>query len=102
MFTSTPLTNRFESRVGPGLTLFIAFALLIIFVIDLQTRIGVAVWMFYAIPIGATYFTSRPTLPYLVGAIATLFTILDFFLSPEGGLPWASILNRTFFVLMIS
>ncbi len=99
----TPMKNRFEHSVGPALALFIAFSILIVFVVDLQTPIGVGLWMVYALPLGATYFSSRPTLPFLIAGIATVLTIVDFLFSPLGDTPgWVSILNRTVFVLMMS
>jgi CheY-like chemotaxis protein/signal transduction histidine kinase len=95
-------TNRFERRVGPGWSVFIALTLLIVFAIDLQTPIGVGLWMFYAIPLGATYFVSRPAVPYMVAAVATLLIVLDFMFSPTGTTAaWISIVNRSFFTLMI-
>ena len=103
MLITTPITNRFERKVGPAWILFLAVTLTVIFVIDLQTPIGVGVWMFFAVPLGATYFTNRTTLPYLVAAIATVFIVLDFMFSPASiTAAWISILNRTFFVLMLA
>jgi CheY-like chemotaxis protein len=95
-------TNRFERRIGAGWSIFITLTLLIVFAIDLQTPIGVGLWMFYAIPLGATYFVSRQTVPYMVAAIATLLIVLDFMFSPAGTTAaWISILNRSFFTLML-
>ena len=103
MPTTTPITTRIERKVGSPWILLIVVALTVIFVIDLQTPIGVGVWMFFAVPLGATYFTNRPTLPYLVAAVATVLIVLDFMFSPASiTAAWISILNRTFFVLMLA
>jgi signal transduction histidine kinase/CheY-like chemotaxis protein len=102
MPTSTPLTNRFERRIEPGLALFIIVSVAVIFVVDLQTPVGIADWMFFAIPLGATYFTTRSRTPYMVAAAATLLVVIDFMFSPEGDTPgWISILNRSFFTAMM-
>jgi CheY-like chemotaxis protein len=103
MSTSLEKTNRFERRVGLGWTLFIAFTLAVVFVIDVQTPIGIGVWLFYAVPLGATYFLSRPSVPYTVAGIAALLVIIDFMFSP-GTLQasWISILNRSFFIVIMA
>jgi CheY-like chemotaxis protein/signal transduction histidine kinase len=100
---TTQSTNRFERPVSAPLTIFLALSLATIFVIDLQVPVGVGAWMFYAVPLAATYFTTRANLPFLIAGVATLLTIADLLVGASGLVPvWVSILNRVFFILMIS
>jgi CheY-like chemotaxis protein/signal transduction histidine kinase len=96
-------TQRFDRPLGAPLAIFIALSLATVFVIDLQAPVGVGVWMFYAVPLGATYFANRSNLPFLVAGVAALLTIVDFMFGAGGLTPtWVSILNRTIFIVMIS
>lgn len=57
------MRKRFEKETHDGWYVFIAASMLAIFVVDLQTRIGVATWLFYLIPLGACIFLTRRGAP---------------------------------------
>ena len=63
------MRERFEKETHDGWYVFIAASLLAIFVVDLQTRVGVATWLFYLIPLGACIFLTRPDAPLLVAGL---------------------------------
>ncbi len=69
--------------------------MLAIFVVDLQTRIGVATWLFYLIPLGSSIFLTRPGAPMLMAALSTILIIVDFHYSPEGKTPTIALLTRS-------
>jgi CheY-like chemotaxis protein/signal transduction histidine kinase len=74
--------NRFESATHPGLYWAIALSVIVVFLIDIQTRIGIATWMFYLVPILLCFLTTRPWLPPVVAGAATALMVADWFLSP--------------------
>ncbi|WP_129644396.1 response regulator [Peristeroidobacter agariperforans] len=95
------MRKRFEKETHNGWYLFIAASMLAIFVVDLQTRVGVATWLFYLIPLGASIFLTRPGAPIAVAGLSTLLIIIDFQFSPEGTSPSIAMLNRAFATVVI-
>ncbi|MBL8267588.1 response regulator [Steroidobacter sp.] len=95
------MRKRFEKETHDGWYVFIAASLLAIFVVDLQTRIGVATWLFYLIPLGACIFLTRPGAPLAVAGISTVLIVIDYFFSPAGGTVWVAQLNRSFVTVVI-
>jgi CheY-like chemotaxis protein/signal transduction histidine kinase len=75
--------NRFESATHPGLYWAIGLSIVTVFLIDIQTRIGIATWMFYLVPILLCFLTTRPWLPLVVAGTATALIVADWFLSPS-------------------
>jgi CheY-like chemotaxis protein/signal transduction histidine kinase len=76
--------NRFESATHPGLYWAIALSVILVFLIDIQMKIGVATWMFYLVPILLCFLTTRPWLPMAVAGTATVLMVADWFISPAG------------------
>nr|WP_298724529.1 response regulator [uncultured Steroidobacter sp.] len=95
------MRKRFEKETHDGWYVFIAASMLAIFVVDLQTRIGVATWLFYLIPLGACIFLTRPGAPLAVAGLSTLLIMIDFMFSPEGGAANVAMLNRSFATIVI-
>jgi CheY-like chemotaxis protein len=95
------MRKRFEKETHDGWYVFIAASMLAIFVVDLQTRIGVATWLFYLIPLGACIFLTRSGAPLLVAGLSTILIIIDFYFSPEGETPSTAIMNRTFATIVL-
>jgi CheY-like chemotaxis protein len=97
------MRKRFEKETHDGWYVFIAASMLAIFVVDLQTRIGVATWLFYLIPLGASIFLTRPGAPLLVAALSTALIVADYIYSPAGssGAEWVAQLNRSFATVVI-
>ncbi|MDY6946706.1 MAG: response regulator [Pseudomonadota bacterium] len=95
------MRKRFEKETHDGWYVFIAASLLAIFVVDLQTRIGVATWLFYLIPLGACIFLTRPGAPGLVAGLSTVLIIIDYFYSPVGESAQVAMVNRAFATIVI-
>ena len=60
----------------------IALSVGAVFLIDLQTRIGVATWLLYLVPLVLCFLGHLAFLPFVVATAATLLIVLDWFLSP--------------------
>ncbi|HEY5755756.1 MAG TPA: ATP-binding protein, partial [Steroidobacter sp.] len=95
------MRKRFEKETHDGWYVFIAASMLAIFVVDLQTRIGVATWLFYLIPLGSCIFLTRPGAPIAVALLSTLLIVVDYFYSPAGETAWVAQLNRSFATVVI-
>jgi len=95
------MRKRFEKQTHAGWYLFIILSTVAVFVIDVQTMVGVATWLFYLVPLGACWFVGRPGVPLLMALVATLLTFLDYFLSPPGVVAWIAQLNRAFAIIVI-
>jgi CheY-like chemotaxis protein len=67
---------------------------LIVFVADMRTPLGYAVWAMYLLPVGATLFQRRPWMPFAVAAASSALTVAGFFGSPQGISDQLSIVNR--------
>jgi hypothetical protein len=72
-----------------------------VFVLDLFTPIGVATPLLYAIPLMLTLLSPRRRLFLFVAVAAIVLTIIGFYLSPPGGVPWMGAINRFLAVLAI-
>ena len=95
------MRKRFEKETHDGWYVFIAASMLAIFVVDLQTRVGVATWLFYLIPLGACISLTRQGAPLAVAGLSTLLIIIDYQFSPEGTAATIAMLNRTFATVVI-
>ena len=91
--------NRFERQIPKSWLAGVIASPFVIFAIDLQTKIGITTWMLYLLPLAATYFLWRPRVPFIIAAMASAFTLLDFMFSPAGGSRENSLINRAFGVL---
>ena len=74
--------SRFNAGTHPLLYWAIALAVGAVFFIDMQTRIGVATWLLYLVPLVLCFLGRVAFLPFVVAAAATLLIGLDWFLSP--------------------
>ena len=95
------MRKRFEKETHDGWYVFIAASMLAIFVVDLQTVVGIATWLFYLIPLGACIFLSRPGAPLIVALLATILTVIDYVASPPGGVLFNAQINRAIAVVVL-
>lgn len=68
--------------------------LVLVFASDLVTPLGMAVWIFYLVPVALCVFTDRPVLPLWIATGATLLLTVGYFLSPPGVDPVTGVVNR--------
>ena len=66
----------------------------LIFWIDLMTPRGISVPTFYVIPVILFVSGSRFAEPLVVAAVATILTAIGYYVTPPGGDPQASLINR--------
>jgi hypothetical protein len=86
--------NRFESTTHPAIYWAIAISVVAVFAIDLQTRIGIATWILYLIPLMLCFKVSKPWLPGVIAGICTVFIVIDWFISAPGIAEQIAQLNR--------
>ena len=67
----------------------------VVFVADLMTPRGVAVWLFYLIPLLGTFWWPRRNSPQMVAGVCAFLTILDLNWSAAGIPMWLAIVNRS-------
>jgi signal transduction histidine kinase/CheY-like chemotaxis protein len=89
--------SRFEPKFSPALYAALFLSMAVVFIADVLTPLGIAVWVFYAVPIVLTFYLWRPAAPLVVGVLVTLLTILGSWLRPPGGVrPEISLINQSF------
>src|SRR4051812_13033926 len=79
----------------------IAAISLLIFGIDLVTRLGITEWVFYLIPVVLSKFQKRRHIPFVVAILVTALMIIGYFVSPDGIAPDIALINRCFGVISI-
>lgn len=80
--------------------LAIALVTAVIFLIDLQLPLGVAVSQLYVIPVLLALWSPIPRLPFIIAAIGTTLSIVDLPLSPVGG-HWFGLISKPLSWLII-
>jgi CheY-like chemotaxis protein len=74
--------NRLNAGSHPLLYWTIALTVGAVFLLDTQTRIGIATWLLYLVPLVLCFLGSAAFLPLVVGGVATVLIGADWFLSP--------------------
>ncbi len=76
-----------------------------VIVAEFLAPLGIAVWVFYALPLVLCLFTRLPMLPIVVAAFGTVATIVLSFYDPFGGQPvvepWIGLTNRGMYVVTL-
>jgi CheY-like chemotaxis protein/signal transduction histidine kinase len=86
--------NRFAAATHPAMYWAIGIAVAVVFAIDLYTRIGVATWILYLVPLMMCFRVSQPWLPPLVASIASILLVVDWFASAAGVAEQIAQVNR--------
>ncbi|MET0349861.1 MAG: response regulator [Rhizobacter sp.] len=71
-----------------------AALLLAILAVDLFTPVGYAEWALFLLPVGLLLLQTRPSAPFVAAAVASLFSLAGFLLSPVGSDPFVAAINR--------
>lgn len=66
-----------------------------IFFADMQTKVGIVVWVLYLIPLTLSYLSWRSYVPFLIALLVTFFMIVTFIIDLKGGIPQVIMINRT-------
>jgi signal transduction histidine kinase/CheY-like chemotaxis protein len=93
--------TRFETATHPGVYWAIALTMAAVFIVDLNTPIGVATWMLYLVPMTLCFFVWRAWVPLVVAGTATLLLVLDWFFSAPGIAPSIALANRAMGLIVI-
>jgi hypothetical protein len=72
-----------------------------VFVLDLLTPLGIAIWALYVLPLGFTRWSTVEHLAFIVAGACTALIILGDLYSPPGASLEVAILNRGLGVLMV-
>ncbi|MCM5682568.1 response regulator [Schlegelella sp. S2-27] len=72
----------------------IATLTVLIFAVDLVTRLGFAEWVLYLLPVGLCVLQSRPSVPLVAATAASLLIVVGFFFSPPSGSSVQVMVNR--------
>ncbi len=92
---------REPSSVSPLLLGCIVASILLFFIIDLVTPVGVVVPLFYTIPLLLSILAPQRRVFMAVAAAAIVLTALGYFFGPPGGVPWIVVTNRIIAVMVI-
>jgi CheY-like chemotaxis protein len=88
--------TRFERTPTPFINTAVGVSLPVIFLADLYIPLGIAVWVFYLLPIVLSYLMWRPMVPPLIAGAVIVLTVGGFFLSPPLADPAVALTNRVF------
>ena len=90
-----------QTQADHTLTAAIVALIVIVFVLDLLTPLGIVIWVLYVIPLGVTTWSSiRSLLPISAGGCSMLM-ILGYFLSPPGVSFEYAVINRSLGIIML-
>lgn len=73
----------------------------LVFVLDLLTPLGVAMWALYVLPLGLTRWSPLGPLTFIVAGACTALIVLGYLYAPPGASPDVAISNRLLGVLMV-
>jgi hypothetical protein len=80
----------------------VIFALIgMVFVLDLLTPLGIAIWALYVLPLGFTRWSAVGHLVFIVAGACTALIILGYVYAPPGASLEVGIVNRMLGVLMV-
>lgn len=74
----------------------ISAVLALVFLGDVFTPLGVAIWVYYLVPVAITLFVGKPWLAPAVSAAVSLMMVIGFLLSEPGLRPEIAVMNRIF------
>ncbi|WP_243656805.1 response regulator [Paucimonas lemoignei] len=97
------LTNYMHSTSRDQTASYIGITLLSIavFIIDFFTRVGIAEWVFYLIPVIMSAFQRRKYFPFIVAAVQLVLIAAGFVASPEGINENIAMINRAFCAISV-
>jgi hypothetical protein len=72
-----------------------------VFVLDVMTPLGIAIWALYVLPLGLTRWSPLGPLTFIVAGACTALIVLSYLLSSPGASPDVAISNRILGVLMV-
>ena len=92
---------RGREDLAPLVYTAIALSMGVVFLADIYTPLGVAVWVFYLVPVVITLFVWHTWVPLAVSLLVTSLMVVGFALSPPGFSPEIARINRGFGVATV-
>ena len=86
------IRSKYQSWLVPALIIFSSM----VFVLDTQTPIGIADYVFYFIPVALAIFSTNPYTPLVTALGATLLSVMGYIFSPNGIDSVIGLYNRSF------
>jgi len=96
--------SRYSGRIvkdSPVVLVAIPVLMLAVFVADLLTPLGVAVWILYVVPLALTLLSRNRNLPLAAAGAAFALVVVTMFTDEAGIAPWVARLNRVFGIAVI-
>lgn len=94
-------TMEEPTKTDHSVTAVVVVLTVMVFVLDLLTPLGIAIWILYILPLGVTRWSSFRPLTAAVAGACTPLIILGYFLSPPGIEPEMAIINRLLGIAML-
>ena len=79
----------------------IAVLLVLVFVLDVLTPLGIATWALYVVPLGLTIWSSIRSLLPLTASVGSVLILLGYFYSPPGVSFEYAVINRSLGIVML-
>jgi len=83
------------------LTVIVVVLTAMVFVLDVMTPLGIAIWALYVLPLGLTRWSILEPLTFIVAGACTGLIVVGYLYSPPDGSPDVAIVNRLLGVLMV-
>src|SRR5689334_649153 len=79
----------------------IAALLVCVFVLDVLTPLGIAIWALYVVPLGLTIWSSIRSLLPITAIVSSVLVLLGYFYSPPGAPFEYVVINRLLGIVML-
>ncbi len=89
------------TKANHAITVLVVALMVIVFVLDVMTPLGIAIWALYALPLGLTRWSSSGRLTFIIAGGCTALIVLGYFYSPAGASFDIAVINRSLGVLMV-
>src|SRR5574341_2200883 len=93
MDNQTPTVHAF--------TMVIVVLIVMVFVLDLLTPLGLVIWTLYVIPLGLASWSSIRSLLPITAGVCSVLVILGYFYSPPGASFEYVVINRPLGIVML-
>jgi hypothetical protein len=90
-----------STKADHSISVVVVVLTAIVFVLDVMTPLGIAIWALYVLPLGLTRWSPLKPLIFIIAGVCTGLIVLGYLYSPPGGSPDIAILNRILGVLMV-
>ncbi len=90
-----------STKADHSITVLVVVLTAIVFVLDVITPLGIAIWALYVLPLGLTRWSPLGSLTFIVAGACTALIVLGYFFSTSGMSPDLAIFNRILGVLMV-